>query len=110
MFAILLFLNLHLLLLAQFESLQELVELFLQQRKPNKIKAIVIPIGVNTILIPSGSKICPNQPELEYKVVSAIPETAVGRAKGKSTIASKLFFPKNVYRTKHQATTSPKLY
>lgn len=74
-----------------------------------RVKAIVIPIGVNTILIPSGSKICPNQPELEYKVVSAIPETAVGRAKGKSTIASKTLFPKNVYRTKHQATITPKI-
>ena len=37
-----------------------------------------------------------------------MPETAVGMANGRSTIASTSFLPGNEYRTSTQATISPK--
>ena len=73
-----------------------------------KVKAIVTPSGEKAALIPSGSRNCPNQPRGAKIAVSAIPDTAVGRANGRSTIASISFLPGKVYRTSVQATRTRK--
>jgi hypothetical protein len=56
--------------------------------RPMKSRAIVIPSQVYDTLMPSGSSQLPIHPLGVYSVVSAMPATAVGRAKGRSTIAS----------------------
>jgi len=43
--------------------------------------------------MPSGSRIWPIQPFFAYSAVSAMPATAVGSAKGRSTRASISFLP-----------------
>ena len=50
--------------------------------------AISTPSGVNATLMPSGSSHWPIQPLGAYSAVSAMPATAVGSAKGRSTSAS----------------------
>ena len=60
------------------------------------VSAITIPSGENAALIPSGSRYWPIQPFCAYTAVSAMPETAVGRANGRSTIASMNFLPGSV--------------
>ena len=51
---------------------------------------------------------CPIHPFGEYRVVKAMPATAVGRANGKSMRASRMFFPGNEYRVRTHAISTPK--
>src|SRR6185369_3997915 len=74
---------------------------------PMNVSAMMIPSGENAVLIPSGSRYCPIQPFFAYTAVRAIPDTAVGSANGKSTIASMNRLPGMVYRTSVQATINP---
>ena len=62
--------------------------------RPMKVIATNTPTGVNDTLMPRGSRYCPIQPLAEYKPVSVIPATAVGKAKGRSTSASTMRRPK----------------
>ena len=61
---------------------------------PMKISAITMPNGVNATFQPNHSASgAPSQPFSEYSAVSAMPATAVGSAKGRSTSASRIFLP-----------------
>ncbi|MNL42500.1 hypothetical protein D3C87_1649590 [compost metagenome] len=61
---------------------------------PMKISAITMPTGVNATFHPNHSDSGPpSQPFCEYSAVSAMPATAVGNAKGRSTSASRIFLP-----------------
>ena len=52
--------------------------------RPMNVSAIMMPSGVNATWIPSGSRYWPIQPFLEYTAVRAMPDTAVGKANGRS--------------------------
>ncbi|MNW22684.1 hypothetical protein D3C71_2243280 [compost metagenome] len=53
-----------------------------------------MPTGVNATFHPNHSDSGPpSQPFCEYSAVSAMPATAVGNAKGRSTSASRIFLP-----------------
>src|SRR5260370_6807579 len=65
------------------------------------------PSGEKAALIPSGLSNLPIQPFSAYSAVSAIPETAVGSANGRSTIASRILLPGKRYRTSVHATPNP---
>ena len=56
--------------------------------RPTNVSAITTPSGVNAPLMPSGTRYLPSQPLAANRFASVSPATAVGRAKGKSTIAS----------------------
>ena len=56
--------------------------------RPMKISAIRMPSGVNATLMPNGTSRPPSQPFSANSVVSAMPATAVGKAKGMSMMAS----------------------
>jgi hypothetical protein len=58
-----------------------------------KINATVIPIQVYDTFKPSGSSRLPTHPFEAYSVVRAMPATAVGKANGRSTMASTTFLP-----------------
>ena len=53
-----------------------------------KIIATKMPIGVNATLIPSAASGAPRKPFSANSALSATPATAVGSAKGISTMAS----------------------
>ena len=53
-----------------------------------KIIATKMPSGVNATLMPSSASGAPSQPFCANSDVSATPATAVGSAKGMSTMAS----------------------
>ena len=53
-----------------------------------KVSATTIPNGVKATVMPNGFNQCPSQPFGAYSAVSAMPATAVGNAKGRSTMAS----------------------
>src|SRR5215208_2992905 len=72
------------------------------------VSAMMMPSGVKAIGIPSGSSSPPTQPFFAYTDVSAMPATAVGNAKGRSTMASISRRPGIGYRTSTQATSTPK--
>ena len=57
--------------------------------------------------MPSGSRWRPIQPLPAYSVVSAMPATAVGRAKGRSTSPSSKRLPGKWYRSNTHASSSP---
>ena len=63
--------------------------------RPMKISATSTPSGVKATLMPSGSRCWPTQPLGAYSAVSAMPATAVGSAKGRSTSASTSRLPGN---------------
>ena len=56
--------------------------------RPMNMSAMTTPNGVKATWMPNGSSTPPSQPRGAYKAVSEMPATAVGNAKGKSTIAS----------------------
>ena len=64
-----------------------------------KTIAMKMPIGVNATLMPSSASGPPSQPFCANNCVSATPATAVGSAKGMSTMASNSRRPGKRYRT-----------
>ena len=66
-----------------------------------------MPILVYAILIPNPAKKLPTIPESEVRDVSAIPATAVGRAKGSSIIPSISLLPGKSYFTSTHARIVP---
>src|SRR4029079_4623444 len=72
-----------------------------------KTIAIKIPIGVNATLMPSSASGAPSQPFCANNCVSATPATAVGSAKGMSTMASNSRRPGKRYRTRAQTRIVP---
>ena len=60
-----------------------------------KVSATTMPRRVKATCMPSGESHRPSQPFGAYSAVSAIPATAVGSAKGKSTMASMSRFKGN---------------
>ncbi len=75
--------------------------------RPIKVSARRTPSGVKATLIPKRSAYCPSQPVGTHRAVRAMPATAVGIAKGRSTDASKKRRNGNRYRTRTQATSEP---
>ena len=61
-----------------------------------KIIANKTPILVKTICRPKKFKMLPIQPSSPYTVASVKPATDVGKAKGRSTAASRNFFPEKL--------------
>ena len=61
--------------------------------RPMNVSATSTPSGVNATLMPSGASSAPNQPLGANSPVSAMPATAVGSAKGRSTSASTIRLP-----------------
>ena len=61
--------------------------------RPMKTSASSTPSGVKATLIPNDSTIRPTQPLPAHSAVSAMPATAVGSAKGRSTSESTIFLP-----------------
>ena len=55
--------------------------------------ATITPSGVYATFTPMRSSHCPIQPLAAYTLVSAMPDTAVGRANGRSIIASTIRLP-----------------
>ena len=72
-----------------------------------KVSATTTPSGANATLMPAGSRYWPSQPFDAYSAVSAMPATAVGSAKGRSTSAETRRLPGNSVRTSTQAINSP---
>ena len=72
-----------------------------------KTIAMKIPIGVNATLMPSSASGAPSQPFCANNCVSATPATAVGSAKGMSTMASNSRRPGKRYRTSAQTMIVP---
>ena len=73
-----------------------------------KVRASVTPSGVKATSRPSSASGLPSQPVRAYSVVRAIPATAVGSAKGRSTRASTRRRPGKRYRASTHATQRPK--
>jgi hypothetical protein len=70
------------------EVLQHRLHRAHHEGQADEVSATSTPSGVNATLMPSGSSHWPIQPFLAYSAVSAMPATAVGSAKGRSTSAS----------------------
>ncbi|KAG6540014.1 hypothetical protein Mapa_018596 [Marchantia paleacea] len=77
--------------------------------KDTKIIAKSTPIGLKTIFIFNHEQIGFIHPLSLNTVIKVNPPTEVGRANGRSTVASKSFFPGNSYLTKTQARIRPKI-